>query len=223
MSISPRLRGGVYVDGFNMYHALDDLKKPYFKWLNLRRLAENFAKGHAHQIDRLAFCTAFFPGDFEKRKRHEAYNAAQEAHDVRIIMGHTTHEPMSCKECGRKWKQPREKETDINIALSAYHDVSMGLVDVVFLVTADTDQASTLRFLQQNHPRIKRVVVIPPGRDHKLLHLRDLADSVIKLREDHIDAAILPAIVSPQIGRIILRPMAYAPPIGWVHPDDRPR
>lgn len=223
MSISPRLRGGVYVDGFNMYHALDDLKKPYFKWLNLRRLSENFAKGHAHQIDRLVFCTAFFPGDFEKRKRHEAYNAAQQAFGVNVVLGHTTHEPMSCRDCGRSWLQPREKETDINIALSAYHDVCRGHVDVVFLVTADTDQASTLRFLKQHHPHIKRIVVVPPGRDHKLHHLRDAADAIIKLREDHIDAAILPAIVTPTQGQSIPRPSAYAPPLGWVHPDDRPR
>lgn len=223
MSIRPRLRGGVYVDGFNMYHALDDMQKPYLKWLNLLRLAENFAKGHAHQIDRLTLCTAIFPGDQGKRKRQDAYIDAQKATGCQVLLGHVTKEPMNCHDCSRQWLHPREKETDINLALAAYDDVCNDRVDVVFLVTADTDQAATLRFLKNNHPHIRRIVVVPPGREQRLSHLHDAADVVIKLREDHIDAALLPAMVIPPTGRIILRPATYLPPPGWVHPDDRPR
>jgi hypothetical protein len=32
----------VYVDGFNLYHGIKNLNKPYLKWLNLRSLAEKF-------------------------------------------------------------------------------------------------------------------------------------------------------------------------------------
>ena len=28
-----------YVDGFNLYHSIDDLQKPYLKWVNLWALA----------------------------------------------------------------------------------------------------------------------------------------------------------------------------------------
>lgn len=222
MSITPRLRGGVYVDGFNLYHALDDLRQPYLKWLNLRRLSERFSRGHAHGVDRLVFCTAYFPGDFGKRKRHETYNAAQQAQGAVVRLGHTTKEPMQCADCAHRWDQPREKETDINIALSAYHDVCRQLVDVVFLVTADTDQAATLRFIRDNHSGVKRVVVTPPGRE-KSKHLRDLSDANIQLTEADIDACILPAMLQSAAGKLIARPAEYAPPPGWVHPDDRPR
>jgi hypothetical protein len=27
----------VHIDGFNLYHAIDDLRKPWLKWLDLRR------------------------------------------------------------------------------------------------------------------------------------------------------------------------------------------
>ena len=222
MLITPRLRGGVYVDGFNLYHALDDLRKPYLKWLNLRKLSERFARGHAHSVDHLVFCTAFFPGDFGKRKRHENYNAAQEAFGVTIRLGHTTKEPMACADCARRWDQPREKETDINIALSAYADVCQNLVDVIFLVTADTDQAATLRFIGEHHPHVKRVVITPPGRE-KSKHLRDLSEANWQLTEADIDACILPAMFHNPAGKLIVRPPEYAPPPGWVHPDDRPK
>ncbi|NUB44898.1 NYN domain-containing protein [Fertoebacter nigrum] len=210
------------MDGFNLYHALDDLRQPYLKWLSLRRLAEKFSRGHAHEISELVFCTAFFPGDFDKRKRHEAYNAAQAAQGARIVLGHTTKEPMTCRACTSRWDQPREKETDINVALSAYADVARSSVDVIFLVTADTDQAATLRFVRDNFPRIKRVVVTPPGRE-KSKHLRDLSDANIGLSLGDIDEAILPAMFENPAGKLIVRPAPYAPPSGWVHPHDRPK
>jgi len=28
-----------YIDGFNLYHAIDDLRKPHLKWLDLKALA----------------------------------------------------------------------------------------------------------------------------------------------------------------------------------------
>lgn len=34
----------VYVDGFNLYHAIDDLKRPHLKWLDLRALAESLLR-----------------------------------------------------------------------------------------------------------------------------------------------------------------------------------
>lgn len=220
MSITPRLRGGFYVDGFNLYHALDDLKQPHLKWLDLRLLAERVSKGHAHIIEQLVFCTAFFPGDFGKRKRHETYNAAQVSKGARLLVGHTTKEPMNCRSCGHRWDQPREKETDINVSLAAFHDVSAGNVDVVFIVTADTDQAATFRFLQQHYPQVKRVVVTPPGRE-KSKHLRDLTHANIGLSEHDIDACILPAMFHDNTGKLIVRPTEYSPPLGWVHPNDR--
>jgi len=221
MSTTQRLRGGVYVDGFNLYHAIHDLGKPYLKWLGLRRLAEGFARGHAHTIEEIVFCTAFFPNDFAKRKRHETYISALKATGVRVLHGHTITEPMQCKNCERRWYQPREKETDINVALSMFDDVRRGRVDVVFLLSADTDQASSLRFLKEAFPQIKRIVVTPPGRE-KSKHLRDLSDSNVLLREDDIDAAVLPKMLWDDANRAVVRPQEYAPPPEWVHPDDRP-
>lgn len=31
-----------YIDGFNLYHAIRDLKQPYLKWVNLWTLASVF-------------------------------------------------------------------------------------------------------------------------------------------------------------------------------------
>ena len=221
MSTTARPRAGIYVDGFNLYHALDDLGQPYLKWLSLWKLAERLAKARGYDVEKVVFCTAMFPGDFGKQKRHQAYNAAQKAFGVEVILGHTTKEPQDCKACGHRWDAPREKETDINVALSMFRDASGGKINVAYLVTADTDQAASLRFLRSCVPLVRRVVVTPPGRQ-KSKHLRDLADENRQLTIDDIDSCIMRDIVTPTQGRAIPRPATYAPPAGWVHPDDRP-
>lgn len=217
------MRGAIYVDGFNLYHAIDDLGENYLKWLNLRRLGELIARGHARTIGRVVYCTAFFPGDFGKKKRHQAYVDALELVDVECLRGHTVREPMECKspDCLHRWDEPREKETDINVALSLYGDAHRDLYDVAFLITADSDQAATLRAMRNEFPNKKLVTVVPPGREPSK-HLRDLSHATLKLTSDHIDECVFPGLVSRSGKKAVIRPSEYDPPIGWVHPDDRP-
>ena len=222
MSITEGPRAGFYVDGFNLYHAIDELGKPYLKWVSLRRLAERVAKPFGAHVVETVFCTAFFPGDFDKKKRHEAYINAQKAEGTQVVLGHSIHEPASCNGCGREWRQPREKETDINVALSLFEAAKSERIDLAFLVTADTDQAATLKFLRLCCPKVEAVILTPPGRSTSS-HLKNVAGRAIKLSETDIDLSVMPAMVMPPEGRLITRPPQYSPPSGWVHPDERKR
>ena len=220
MSITPRLRGGLFVDGFNLYHAIDDLGQPYLKWLSLNRLGRRLMAPFGTDVSEVVFCTALFKRDFGKLKRHEAYIAAMEAEGVRVLQGHTTHEDMDCNACGHVWKQPREKETDINVALSLFDSAFSGRIDIAFLVTADTDQAATLRFVGQMCPNVRVVVLTPPGRPTPA-HLQNLSWKSVRISETDLDLSVLPAMIQPPAGRLVVRPPNYLPPSGWVHPDDR--
>lgn len=44
------MRGAIYVDGFNLYHAISDLGMPHLKWLDLWRLGSLIARGHARTL-----------------------------------------------------------------------------------------------------------------------------------------------------------------------------
>jgi len=219
------LRGAVYVDGFNLYHALAELKQPHLKWLNLRRLSEVIARGHATEIGEVVFCTAYFPGDTGKRARHRAYVDALRNVDVQTLIGHTTKEPMDCERekggCGRKWDAPREKETDINVALAAFHGAMTNAYDVAFIVSADTDQVATFLHLRRYFPNKHLVSVVPPGRPVSA-HLQSVAQKTFKLNTVHIDESVFPHLVTRDGLPAIRRPPEYAPPEGWVHPDERP-
>jgi len=221
MSITRRYRGGLFVDGFNLYHAIDDIGKPYLKWLSLQRLGKRLMAPFHADVTEVTFCTALFKKDFSKLKRHEAYIAALEAEGVSVVKGHTTHEDMDCNACGHVWKQPREKETDINVALSLFSAAIHQRIDIAFLVTADTDQASTLRFMHTHCPNVPVVVLTPPGRPTPA-HLQDLAHRCVRISENDLDLAVMPGQVKPLTGRLIVRPPSYSPPLGWMHPDDRP-
>lgn len=218
------MRGALYVDGYNLYHAIDDLDQPYLKWLNLRKLGELLARGHSKTIERVVYCTAFFPGDHGKKTRHQNYIDALSCYQVETVIGHTTKEPMKCRlnSCGHQWDVHREKETDINLALSLYQDAVLDVYDIAFLVTADTDQVSTLKFMRKYYPTKKVFVIVPPMRDPSK-HLRDLSAGTIKMTIDHLDQCVLPALVVQSGSRSVVRPHEYAPPEGWVHPDDRPK
>lgn len=218
------VRGALYIDGFNLYHAVDELGVPHYKWCNFWKLAELVARGHAQEVTRVVFCTAYFKGDHGKRVRHEALVNAQEIMGVSTKLGHTTTEPMKCKSpnCGHKWDQPREKETDINLSLSLFSDACDNVYDVAFLLTADTDQAATISFFRNKFPNKKVINVIPPGRAPSQ-HLADLSHGRVKLTANHFDECALPEVIMKDGFKTIYRPPEYAPPEGWVHPDDRPK
>lgn len=224
------MRGALYIDGFNLYHAIDDLGKPYLKWLNLWRMGELVARGHARRLERAVFCSAYFPGDHGKKVRHKAYIDALENVGVQTRLGHTTKEPMECKRknggCGHRWDQPREKETDINLSLAILEDAYEDVYDVAFIVTADTDQAGTLKFMRRKFPYKKTIMVVPPmapgSKRAPSKHLRDLSNLTIQLTESHLDACVFPGMVMADGRPTVVRPHEYAPADGWVHPDDRP-
>ena len=105
-------RASFYVDGFNLYHAINDLNLPHLKWNSLWKLASLLIPSRSEDLVKVTFCSAFYPGDTGKRARHERYIRAQQHFGVRVVMGHYVHENMDCRACRASWRKPTEKETD---------------------------------------------------------------------------------------------------------------
>lgn len=205
----------MYYDGFNLYHAVEDLRQPHLKWCDLRVLGELISRGHAKSIDKAVFCTAYFKGDAGKRFRHESYVNALKLRGVETKLGHTTTEPMSCHahHCGRRWDQPREKETDINLSLAIFEDALDNVFDVAFVVTADTDQVATFRAVHLRFPQKRVIHVVPPGRQPaKHLHDNSYKKTVIKITASHMAQCLMPPLVMKDGERSINRPREYDPP-----------
>ncbi|MBL8904150.1 MAG: NYN domain-containing protein [Rhizobiales bacterium] len=219
----PKKRAALYVDGFNLYHSINDLDKEYLKWCNLWRLGENIIPKVTEELKIVTYCSAYHTkGDFGKLVRHQRYVKALETVGVNCVLGHFVKEDMDCRHCDGQWEKPTEKETDINVALSLYDDALHDRFDHAYLLTADSDQAATARMYRAKFQGAKKLTTVsPPGRNFSKDILR-YADGKIALDENHIDLAAFSHLVSAAGKPSVLRPEEYIPPAGWVHPDQRP-
>lgn len=160
-----RRRARLYVDGFNLHHAILDLDRPEWLWLDLVALGRSLLPRN----ERLAGVTWVAAHRPQKRERMTAlatYEAALRASGVRCLMGHFVVRGDHCHACGHSWMDATEKQSDVNLALAAAADAEARRLDTAYLLTTDGDHAATSRFLSEGFPKVKVVSVSPPGRSH---------------------------------------------------------
>jgi hypothetical protein len=208
----PSPRGALYIDGFNLYHAICGHKENFLKWLNLWRLGEILCDRAQFKLVKVVFCTALTDWDSPSKRRHITYNNALIASGVSVIKGHHIVDPDSGK--------TTEKQSDVNLALSVFCGAMDDVYDAAFLLTADSDQAATGRFLGDRFPNKGLFSVSPPNRPSpkKLL---PFCKGAFSLSVELIEHALFRGTVLGRHG-LIVRPKEYDPPHGWVHPDLRP-
>lgn len=214
----------LYVDGFNLYHAIDDLKKNYLKWLDLWSLGELIIPSQSQRLRRVVYCTAVKTDDTQKMLRHRPYIKALQAKDVKCLQGHFSTESASCRDCGYSWERQVEKQGDVNLALSLLDDAHMHIFEHAYLLTSDGDQCATVRVLKERFPAKKLTTVAPPGRAHNKMIL-NIADTKITITESHLERSVFPglAVMTPDGRSVAARwPKDYSPPSDWVHPASRP-
>lgn len=216
----PTTRAAFYYDGFNFYHSVLEIGQDHLKWLNLSKLSASLIT-HSESLVKVVICTAFYPGDEKKKFRHQQFINALQATGVQCVMGHYTHEPKECKNCGYKWSQPNEKASDVNLSLSLISDAQDDVFDTAYLVTADSDQVATAKFFRSRFPKKRIVTVAPPGRNLSA-HLQDNTHSSLKINVDFLDYCLFdPIVMDPKGKNHGRRPREYEPPTGWVAPANR--
>jgi len=216
-------RAAFYIDGFNLYHAIDELGKDHLKWLSYWKLCENLLSDPSEKVVKVVWCTAKSKKSLDKGERHDRMVTAQKLGGVTVRLGHFIDETRDCRKCEDIWVHPTEKEGDINVAISLLRDAFRNEYDHAFLVTADSDQAATVRMFIEEFDNKKITIVAPPGRKRSE-HLHNIANDTLRLTEDMLEKAVMPAIIlspTPRIIPNVRRPEKYAPPPEWVHPQDR--
>jgi hypothetical protein len=194
------------VDGFNLYHAINDLGEPCLKWLNLWSLSESLLRS-GEQLVAVKYCSAFatwMPGPF---MRHRQYVKALECVNVLPIMGRFKSKPRRCAKCGAQWIGHEEKETDVNIAIHLIHDALTDQFDRAILISADSDLVPAVN-LAANHDSTKEIfVAAPPGR---FTHARDLKPK-LEVTRGRIRKNLLAATLTYRDGTTVTRPSEYRP------------
>jgi len=98
----------VYIDGFNVYHALLKFKDERVKWLDLRALSQRIIRPKTEQIKGINYFSAFANWLPDSKRRHQEYIKALTAYDVHCVMGHFKVKSRGCNSCGAKWKGHEE-------------------------------------------------------------------------------------------------------------------
>ncbi len=182
-------RVAVFVDGFNLYHALDG--NPTFhkyKWLDLAKLAHCFVP-HTDEITQVFYFTAYATWSPQKVEKHKTYVRALELKGVKPIFGAFRRKDKLCKQCGKIYQTYEEKQTDVNIAIKLFQTAVANLYDTAIVVSGDSDLIPALEAIKSTFPDKQIVVVIPIGR--KAEELKQVAHAHMKLKVKHLESCQL--------------------------------
>lgn len=193
---------GFYVDGFNLYHAIQALDRPELKWLNLKELATGFLR-QGDTLHTVCYFTAVQSHPAAKASRHRRYKDALRAEGVEIVDSNFQSVRKHCRDFDRNCRFQEEKRTDVALATRYVLDAFRGEVERVILVTADSDQIPAIEAIQVHSPLTQIELVIPPGRRENAKELAGLFDRrPVELTAGRLAGCLLPRSVYRQDGHV---------------------
>jgi uncharacterized LabA/DUF88 family protein len=200
-----------FVDGFNMYHALDQLDQRHLKWLDLQLLFSRLSRSKSQVITQILFFSAYptwKPGSYH---RHRLYIKALSANGVTPVLGQFKNKPKKCFNCKAEWVSHEEKETDVNLALAMLDLAYKDRYDHAFLLTRDSDLAPAVRKVKQNFPD-KKITVFSPYNYRHSSELIQACDGYKTIDFQHISTSLFPEKIYDAGGNLVaVRPPEYAP------------
>jgi len=212
------IRVGCYIDGFNLYHSIDDLSRAsrgrlnYLKWLDIAALTRVFIDPNVHRIETIKYFSTYPTWKPMQLQRHQLYVRALQESAVTVILGQFKEKDVRCKNCKTTYKAHEEKESDVNLATHLMNDAHLGVFDQAFIITQDSDLSAPIRLVIQEFPKKKIKVIAPPGRHHSK-ELGALAHSRAAIREEHLSRCQFPKEIRDKAGAVIVtRPVEYDPP-----------
>jgi uncharacterized LabA/DUF88 family protein len=212
------MRVACYVDGFNLYHAIDDLKQPHLKWLDLWALATSLCRPD-EELVKVAYFSAYatwLPAQFA---RHRQYVAALKHLGVECHIARFSASPAQCKKCKTTWIKHEEKETDVHFSLTLFEDAIDDIFDRALIISADGDHVPAVRRVRRRLPAKQMFLAVPPNRFSKARELREVCGSSSMITQGRIARYLLPHALTSDDGRLIAeRPISYDPPGGWSPP-----
>ena len=206
------MRVGCYIDGFNLYHAVDDLGDDRLKWVDLRSLAESYlTKGDI--LVRVAFFTALNTWNAEKRARHVNYITALEHTGVHVVLSKFDKVSRYCYQQDRYCDAREEKQTDVAIAVELMSDCYEAGIERVLLVTADSDQIPMVTRVRESFPDLIVYLIAPPKRLAVARDLGKCCSGISELTRGRLFQHLLPAEIRNQKGKLIATRPARVRPI----------
>ncbi len=173
------------VDGFNIYHAIDQEGKWHrYKWISLSRLTRCYLVHREDVLSEVYYFTTLATWDMEKAARHKLFIKAQENEDGRVVYGAFKRKDKHRPLCGRDFRAFEEKQTHVNIALKLFQLAALDRYDKAIILSGDTDLIPAIKAVQATFPTKQVGVVVPIGRASE--ELKNVTDFHFKMKEKHL-------------------------------------
>jgi len=230
----------IYIDGYNLYYGcLKDTPYKWLDIFSLFEkhilpsiLVEK--DGHPAKLQLLSPAIKFFTAKILEKaaKAPDSVSSQAKYHTalrklfdrrIEIIEGYYSLIESKAKivdaEIPKKWPRNcqdilvwklEEKQSDVNLALHAYHDAITGAVDHVVVVTNDTDIAPVLEMIRSN--TAVRIGVVIPTKDHERVPNTELTAHAHWVRshitETEFAASQLPRVI-PEGKKPTVKPVSW--------------
>ena len=199
-----------FVDGFNVYHALDDNAQYHqYKWLNYAALARCYVT-RKDIIEKVLYFTAYAHWDPAKVARHRILKKALEVEGVEIVFGKFKKRTKKCRaRCKMEYRTFEEKQTDVNIAIKLFQCAIDDDFDRAIIVSGDGDLIPAVKAVKQSFPAKEIGLVIPIGR--RAEELKQVCDFHMKMKQKHLAVCQFPKtiVIDPAKKIVLQRPPTW--------------
>jgi hypothetical protein len=212
------MRVACYIDGFNLYHSIDDLGSNHLKWVDLWSLSHSLCRT-GETLVKVAYFSAFATWRPDAYSRHRQYVAALKNSGVECHMARFSEQTARCAKCGTTWKRHEEKETDVHFSLTFLEDAIDDVFDRAIVISADSDHIPAIRKIKTRLPRKQLFAATPPGRHKNARGISSACHSGTNITPGRVARNLFPSKVVDATGQpVTTRPTEYDPPPGWTPP-----
>ncbi len=207
-----------YIDGYNFYKGLLDAGLLTSRWLDLHGTCKSLLRPNQELVI-VRYFTTRVRRNPEKTKRQAAYiDALLASGGIEIDYGVFTTRGLEfckqckeklCKECKRKSKIPKEKQTDVNIAVRLLDDAYSDRFDVAIVISGDSDLVPAINYILEQFP--KKIVLVAPPPKRISNHLAKSASGVLRISNEVITSNHLPNPVITSDGHEKYAPRGWLP------------
>jgi uncharacterized LabA/DUF88 family protein len=201
-----------FIDGFNLYHALEYLvndkdhhRLRKYKWLNFKKLCQYYLGND--KLEEIIYFTTIATWDQNKALRHKLYIKALEFENVRVIYGEFKRKTVFCKMCKKTFRTFEEKQTDVNIALKLFELAIQDRYDKAVIISGDTDLLPAIKAVRSAFPNKQIGVVLPIGRASE--DMKNNTDFHFKMKESQLKNSQLDEEIALPDGTKISKPPTW--------------
>jgi len=197
----------VLIDGYNVYHALDEWKElRKYKWLDYSKLIFSMVS-KKDKIVGIHYFTSLMTWKPEKVAKHKIFIKANELHGVNVVYGKYKDKDRFCPYCRKEYKSHEEKQPDVNIAIHLFKLAMGDHFDAALIMSADSDLVPALKDFRTTFPNKEVGVLFPFGRGSK--ELRERVDFHRRVKRGHLDQSMFPEEIPLGDGQKLTRPASW--------------